>query len=158
MLPPQARWLLHLRYLANLVVALIPMTLFAGFAASFAIGWEAALWLVGGLVLVELLYTLWWPSLSYERYTWELRPDALILGQGVLWRDRTAIPRGRVQHVDVRQGPIEQWFGLARVHVHTASGLGADGVVPGLTLADAEHLRDELVARAGRTEAEEDGV
>jgi membrane protein YdbS with pleckstrin-like domain len=149
LLPPEARWLFHARYVASLFLGLGPTSLLAVFALSFVIGGRSALAIGGALLLAELLYTLWWPSLSYERFSWELRNDALIVSQGVLWRDRTAIPLTRVQHVDVRQGPLEQWMQLARVHVHTASGVGGDGVVPGLRIPDAERLRDELVARAG---------
>jgi membrane protein YdbS with pleckstrin-like domain len=51
--------------------------------------------------------------------------------------------------VDVKQGPLEQWLRLARVRIHTASGIGADGVIPGLTLDQAELLRDRLVRPSG---------
>ena len=40
-------------------------------------------------------------------------------------------------------------MGLARVQVFTASGIGGDGVIPGLALVDAEALRDQLVQLGG---------
>ncbi|MEQ1564756.1 MAG: PH domain-containing protein [Myxococcota bacterium] len=154
-LPPEARWLFHARALVGFAMGLGPATVAAAFLTSLALGPTRAL--IGGAIvlLAELLYTLWWPSLSYERFSWELRADALIVSSGVWWRERTAIPLGRVQHVDVRQGPLERWMSLSRVHVYTASGGWADGVVPAMRTPDAEGLRDELVARAGRGD---DGV
>ena len=71
----------------------------------------------------------------------------------MLIRSIVAIPTSRIQHVDTRQGPIEQWMGLARLQVHTASGVGGDGMIPGLELPVAEALRDQLVDVDG-----EDGV
>jgi membrane protein YdbS with pleckstrin-like domain len=59
------------------------------------------------------------------------------------------VPTNRIQHVDVRQGPLEQWLGLSRVLVYTASGMGADGVIPGLNVETAEALRDQLVRTEG---------
>lgn len=155
-LAPAARWLFYV----NALFGLVPTTgLLIGGAAvgSLWIPWTVAASIAGGLLLVQLLLALWMPSLSYDRWRWELRPDALVVAHGVVFREWTAIPIGRVQHVDVRQGPFETWFGLARLHIHTASGaLGADGMIPGLHLEVAERLRDELVARV-RDEAD-DGV
>lgn len=155
-LAPAARWLFYV----NAFVGLVPsagLLVGAGFVASIWLPWEAAAIGVGALFFAEFLLALWMPWLSFERWKWELRPDALVVGHGVLFREWTSIPIGRIQHVDVRQGPFETWFGLARIHVHTASGgLGADGMIPGLHLAVAERLRDTLVARV-QTEAD-DGV
>jgi uncharacterized protein len=152
-LAPGARWLFYL----NAWLALLPTAaLLAGGAAvaSIWLPWTVAGIGAGVLFFLQFLAALWIPWLSFERWRWELRSDALIVSHGVLFRERTAIPLGRVQHVDVRQGPLETWFGLARIQVHTASGaLGADGMIPGLRLTVAEQLRDALVARV---QAEED--
>ena len=83
-----------------------------------------------------------------------LRDDALVVRSGVLVRSYVAIPRGRIQHVDIRQGPFEQWLGLARLQIHTASGVGGDGAIPGLEHDEARSLRDQLVDQSGQ----DDGV
>lgn len=106
-----------------------------------------------GWLLVLLLLTLWMPALAHQRWAYALRGEDLLISRGVLFRVITAIPTQRIQHVDVRQGPLEQWLGLSRVQIHTASGVGADGVIPGLETATAEALRDQLVAATG-----DDGV
>jgi hypothetical protein len=102
---------------------------------------------------LQFLLALWWPNLTFERWAYLLRDEDLIIHRGVLLRTVTAIPINRIQHVDMRQGPFEQLLGLALIQVHTASGVGSDGVVPGLDLQDAEALRDRLVEVSG-----EDGV
>lgn len=153
-LDPDARLLFHLRALVRLVLVHIPTSAVMGFGVS-AMG--AGLWAGFGVAVLSafafFLVALWYPSLSFDRWGYELREEELLIRRGVLFRSLTAIPTARVQHVDTRQGPLEQWFGLARVQIYTAAGMGADGVIPGLAIDVAEALRDELVKRHG-----DDGV
>jgi len=112
--------------------------------------------LVAALVLLTFALSLWllvqivlWPPLAWERYRYELRSDDLLITSGVLFRQQSLIPRDRVQFVDTRQGPVESLFGLTRLLVFTASGLVADGGIPGLAGPVAAALRDELARRGG---------
>jgi membrane protein YdbS with pleckstrin-like domain len=153
-LAPSARLLFHLRALVRLVLVQLPTSVMLGVGVSVMGG---GLWTGFGVAAVVaflfFLTALWYPSLSFDRWAYELREEELLIRRGVLFRSLTAIPTARVQHVDTRQGPLEQWFGLARVQIYTAAGMGADGVIPGLELDVAEALRDELVKRHG-----DDGV
>ena len=136
----------------------LPASLGLALTVGLAFAWQfvGAMVVAGLLAFVLFAAAVWLPSLSFDRWGYLLRADDLLIVRGVLVRRVTTIPMHRIQHVDTQQGPLEQWLGLARVHVHTASGLGADGVIPGLLLGDAEALRDVLVRRS-RDEAE-DGV
>ena len=154
-LAPAARWLFHLQAFARLVLLWVPVVTIGVVAGVFL--WDAvpAIVLGGAFLFLQFVLAMWWPFLTWQRWGWALDDEELLIGRGVLFRSLTAIPVGRIQHVDVRQGPIEQALGLARVIVHTASGLGGDGIVPGLEAAEAEALRDRLVARTTKTD---DGV
>jgi uncharacterized protein len=55
------------------------------------------------------------------------------------------VPLGRIQHVDVSSGPIEQSLGIANVVAHTAAG-DATIVVPGVVNEVAGALRDRLLS------------
>lgn len=147
-LHPTARWMFHLQSLVGLLGFWGPVIVGGAFAASFVVGTTPAL--VGGLgsLFFVFLGVVWYPSLSFDRWSWALREDDLVIRSGVVFLRTTAIPLGRIQHVDVRQGPLEQGFGLGRLVVYTAAGMGADGIVPGLGLDVAEALRDRLVAKA----------
>ncbi|MEQ1506276.1 MAG: PH domain-containing protein [Myxococcota bacterium] len=147
-LDPRARVLFHVQALVTLVVAWTPMVVGLTAVGAVMVDPRGAMIVGACLWFALFLVAVWWPSLSYDRYGWAITADELVVRQGVLFRVVAAIPLARVQHVDVRQGPVEQWLGLARVHVHTASGVGADGVIPGLALAEAESVRDRLVAGA----------
>lgn len=88
-------------------------------------------------------------NLRYTGWAFEIRTNELRIRRGVLVRTTSVIPFGRIQHVDVRQNVLERWLGLARILIYTAGVYGAETVVPGLALADAEALRDQLAAFAG---------
>jgi uncharacterized protein len=98
--------------------------------------------LLGGLLV-------WWlPAASWRNWRFELAPDALELRHGVLVQVHSAIPYGRVQYIDIRQGPIERALGLSRLVVHTAAA-ASDAELPGIAAPEAEGLRRALLARAG---------
>ena len=152
-LAPQARLLFYLQAFSRLLFFWLPICLGATLALM---AFVAPLWgAVAGLSFAFLLFlgTLWLPSLAFDRWGWQLRVDELLIQRGVIVRQIVAIPTTRIQHVDTRQGPLEQWLGLARLQIYTASGMGADGVIPGLALEQAEALRDQLVRLGG-----DDGV
>lgn len=153
-LDPRARLLFYLQAFTRLFLFWVPASI--GLAASITFLTSS---LLSGVIAAGcwfffvFLLALWMPSLSYARWGYALRADELLIAHGVIVRRVTAIPTMRIQHVDTRQGPIEQWMGLARLQIHTASGVGGDGVIPGLSLATAEALRDQLVEVEG-----DDGV
>jgi membrane protein YdbS with pleckstrin-like domain len=110
----------------------------------------AALLSMGLLLLVLVIVQVGiWPPLSYDRFRYAVRERDLWVARGVLFRQQSVIPHARIQHVDTRQGPLERIFGLSRLLVYTASGLAADGGIPGLDSAVAHALRDDLAGRVG---------
>lgn len=153
-LSPRARLLFYLQAFARLLLFWVPATSVAIVGGSFAIGLKWAAVVGVGWLFVLFLSALWMPALAWERWAYALREGDLLIARGVLVHTITAIPLARIQHVDIQRGPIEQWFGLAHVQIHTASGgLRHDGGIPGLALADAEALRDTLIQISG-----DDGV
>jgi membrane protein YdbS with pleckstrin-like domain len=73
------------------------------------------------------------------------RDDDLYIKHGVMFRGLVAVPYGRMQYVDVNAGPLEQLYGIASVHLHTASP-GTSARIPGLPKDEAARLRDRLTA------------
>lgn len=112
--------------------------------------WRALALGGGGLVaaLLVALATVW-PPVSY-RHAWYALDDAGIeIGRGVIFRRVTLVPRSRVQHTDVTQGPIERRFGLGTLVIHTAGTEFARVVLPGLAHETAMALRDALLPKDG---------
>ncbi|MGW5851638.1 PH domain-containing protein [Streptomyces sp. NPDC055254] len=88
-----------------------------------------------------------WVLLGRNWRSWRYaeRADDLLISRGVLWREQTVVPYGRMQLVEVTSGPLERRFGLASVQLHTAAA-ATDARIPGLVPAEAERLRDRLTA------------
>lgn len=98
--------------------------------------------------LLPLALLAWgWVLLGRNWRSWRYaeRADDLLISRGVLWREETVVPYGRMQLVEVRSGPVERHFGLASVQLHTAAA-ATDATIPGLDPAEAERLRDRLTA------------
>ncbi|MGC5565196.1 PH domain-containing protein [Streptomyces sp. FR-108] len=136
-LPPG---LLRMRRLM-LVVWLGLLTLATGLLLGLFAGpvWAA-------FALLPLAALLWgWPMVGRNWRSWRYaeRADDLLISRGVLWREETVVPYGRMQLVEVTSGPVERHFGLASVQLHTAAA-ATDARIPGLVPAEAERLRDRL--------------
>ncbi|MFN7551785.1 MAG: PH domain-containing protein [Pseudomonadota bacterium] len=104
------------------------------------------------LALAALLLALWlrrYLGAYAARFRCRLLLDGLWIERGVYWRRETFVPRARVQHTDVNQGPLARRFGIAGLKVFTAGTHAAGIEVDGLAHADALALRDRLLGRGG---------
>lgn len=145
-LPDAALWLFYASAAVRLVTFWVPASVVAGAVWSAQDGgFIQAVALSAGVLFLAFLRALWLPWLTWRSYAWQRRPHDLVVSEGVWFRDTTAIPLLRIQHVDLRQGVFERLLSLSTLYVYTAAGAGADAVIPGLPLADAEALRDDLV-------------
>ena len=78
---------------------------------------------------------------------YQLRSDDLLFRRGLMFQRFVSVPYGRMQLVDINRGPLARAVGLSELKFVTAAA--STGVtIPGLVAADAEELRDRLVALA----------
>lgn len=101
----------------------------------------------GAGALLALLAVLWLPGRRYRAWGYIEGEDELHIRSGLWTRVRTAVPFGRVQHIDISQGPIERAYGLATLILNTAGTRGASVPLPGLLQSDAERMRDRIRAQ-----------
>lgn len=73
-------------------------------------------------------------------------PEELTIANGILFRDVSTIPYGRIQSVKIDEGPVDRRFGLAQLTISTAAA-GSTVLLPGLPKDDAERLRQLLTER-----------
>ena len=108
----------------------------------------------GSFLAPVLLVALWLivrvPLRRYQARGYQLGGDRLRVVRGLLFRRDTVVPFGRVQHIDVLQGPIERGYGLATLVLHTAGTHNASVTLPGLAHADAAAMREEIRAHVKR--------
>lgn len=87
-----------------------------------------------------------WIGRNQRAWGYTERDDDLLVRRGVAFRQLIVVPYGRMQFVDVTDGPLQRRFGLATVQLHTAAAK-TDARIPGLAPAEAARLRDRLAAR-----------
>lgn len=134
----------------RLVAALVGLAMFVGATiAEMAIpGWTGAVWVPAALVIAYLV--LYLPMRRYATRGYSLVDERLRVVRGVLFRSDTIVPFGRVQHIDVDQGPLERGFGLATLTVHTAGSHNASVSLPGLAHETALAMREDIRAAIRR--------
>ena len=124
-------------------------------AAVVALVGESRGILPPGAFIVPVLLAAAWiiirvPLRRYHARGFSMSGDRLRVVRGLLFRSDTVVPFGRVQHIDVHQGPLERAFGLATLTVHTAGSHNASVSLPGLAQADAAAMRETIRAHIKR--------
>jgi membrane protein YdbS with pleckstrin-like domain len=72
-------------------------------------------------VIVAMTVLTWrWPALEHRHTGYRVDQDGIEIRKGVFWRSVANVPRSRIQHTDVSQGPLERNFELSTLHVYTA--------------------------------------
>lgn len=134
---------------AYIQVMRIGSALFAAIPLAGALILESAQLTVTGLFIIPVvLLTVWFvlvlPARRYAHWGYALGEDRLRVERGYLFYSDTVVPLGRVQHIDVDQGPIMRRYDLATLTVHTAGNHGASVSLPGLRHDDAVAMREAI--------------
>lgn len=131
-------WRWHTAFVALFLTAAATV-----FSLSMPVFWPLAPALIasGGVLLV------WgWPPLSYRHLRFGIDDTGIAIESGVIWRSHIALPRVRIQHTDVSQGPLERRYGIGTLKLYTAGSRHTKIELPGLNHEEAIALRDALLA------------
>lgn len=125
--------------------------------ASFLVSIFERAWLFPATVALGLAggiaFGAWLGAKQYKYTRWTLDGDGFALRRGRMWQRESRVPASRVQHLDLKHGPLERKYGLATLVIHTAGTKLNTVTIGGLDAGDAERLRDHL---ADRIEADVD--
>ncbi|WIK87923.1 PH domain-containing protein [Varibaculum cambriense] len=102
-----------------------------------------------GLVLIALvlaiaLWLLWLIPRQVRAMGWAVTGTDLQIRKGIMFKSLTVVPLGRLQYVDVEEGPVARHFGIAQVKLHTASA-STDAELPGIPREQAAQLRKKFL-------------
>ncbi len=139
-LPARARAL----FLISSVPAVALLAAAAGFAFAAITDWVSP-WLATPVALLLGLAFGAWLGLKRHKHTfWRLDDAGLEVRRGRMWQRETRVPVTRVQHLDLKRGPLQRRRNLATLVVHTAGTEHSAVTIPNLDADDAERLRDRL--------------
>lgn len=134
------------RYVTSqLVQNVIFIAVIAGAAAVLATFLHQTwAWIPAGVIIVITVIMLAILPRQARAIGYMLREDDIVFRKGILWQRMVAVPYGRMQLVDISQGPLDRAFGISQLKMVTAAA--TSGVqIPGLTQGAAETLRDTLI-------------
>jgi hypothetical protein len=123
--------------------ALFFTVLAAAFSVPIPVLWPYPPLLVA---VVSLAFAWMWPPLAYRHLRYGVDDTGIAIESGVLWRSRVALPRVRIQHTDVSQGPLERRYNIGTLKLYTAGSRHVRIELPGLNHDEALALRDALLA------------
>lgn len=101
------------------------------------------LWLA--VIVLMAWHAYWWPAIEYRHTSYRLDAQGIEIRRGVYWREVTNVPRSRVQHTDVSQGPLERRYGLGTLVIYTAGTDHAKVALGGLEHGVALRIREQLL-------------
>lgn len=161
-LDPKAVWLFFFSFLPRIFIFLWLVSIFATPFLGFLVipnnsenmffvyvGTSLIIMLLWVLILLVLNYV--WAKLSYKFYKYELADLGFKKESGVIYKKYVTIPYDRIQNVDINRGIFARILHLSDLQIQTAGSsgtAGSEGRLPGLSVASAEELRDELIKRA----------
>ena len=136
-----------------IVTAVVSFGMFlASVSTVIAATWT--IWATAGVAIVWLALTValgWWmqvwPAIYYRHASYIVDANGIEIRRGVVWRTVTNVPRTRVQHTDVSQGPFERRYGVASLVIHTAGTEDSVVTQHGLAHQTALAIRDHLLPR-----------
>ena len=110
-------------------------------------GWQRVLMGLAWLVLAVLGATFVdrWPVRSSHHTSYRIDDLGIEIRRGVYWRVVINLPRSRVQHIDVSQGPIDRRYGLGTLVLYTAGTDHAKVALGGLEHGRALRIREHLL-------------
>lgn len=144
---------LKVNQISNILFFLVLFCILSGlyFFAEFNIHFTVQ-WGIAGAWLLLFMFTLWHTWRNFQVQGFLVREHDLTYRTGVFFRKTIVIPYNRVQHCEVRQGPIERYFNLRRIEVFTAGGESSDLSIPGLASDRAEQLKAFVIQKTGQYE------
>lgn len=96
------------------------------------------------VIFAELIFRFIRAQFVYDNSSFAFGQEDIRFRTGYIFLREVLVPYPRIQHIDIHQGPIERYFNLSSLIIHTAGQSGDSIKIPGLQTEYAEHLRTYL--------------
>ncbi|MDU0354869.1 PH domain-containing protein [Paraglaciecola aquimarina] len=98
------------------------------------------------LAVVILAGPLCWVTFQADKQKYyALRELDVHFSSGLFFKKMVSQPISRIQHIELKRGPIERKAGLASLQVFSAGGAMHTFEIPGLPFANAQQLRQIIL-------------
>lgn len=104
---------------------------------------------------VIVLLTVLVATIRFRNSGFAFRKHDVIHRSGAIALTTTIIPYSRVQHVAIEEGWLSRKLGLAEVDIFTAGGQKSDIQIPGIPKENAEKIKQLLMGKILKEEADE---
>ncbi len=101
--------------------------------------------IVWAITIFSLLFSFY-KALADVRKFYALRDQDISFTSGVVFKKTVSQPILRIQHVELKRGPIDRKIGLAKLQVFSAGGAMHTFEILGLKLDDAESIRQYILS------------
>jgi putative membrane protein len=160
-LHPNAVWLFFAKAIVSMLLLLVILNVYllslygqrvSGEVQIYAFFSIIELWLILFAPML-LIVSYIWARLAYNNYFYSLDARGISKQSGIIWKRNVSIPYKNIQNVDIDRGILARMLGLSDVQIQTAGlsggkyGNRAEGRLPGLSVSDAEKVRDEIMKK-----------
>lgn len=102
-------------------------------------------YVIAAIILFWFLLSMFLVAKQYKVEGYALRERDILHKKGIIFHKHVSIPFNRVQHCEVKQGPIERIFGLKTIEIFTAGGQSSDLSISGLKDTDAQLMKEFII-------------
>lgn len=125
------------------LIGFLPLIIISAIGAIALTKW---LWIATAVLTALLIWLVWIVARQVRAMGFAMSEDEFLIRKGIMFRRLTLIPYGRIQYVEVSEGPIARMFNIAELRLHTASPV-TNAILNGVPSDEAARLRDMLVER-----------
>ncbi|MEW6993994.1 PH domain-containing protein [Colwelliaceae bacterium MEBiC 14330] len=131
----------------SIMLIFVMLALFVKYQTFFEISIVNKAMLLNTLWLISAFIALFgfYKSFADVKKFFALRQQDISFSSGLIFKKTVSQPILRIQHVELKRGPIERKIGLASLQVFSAGGAMHTFEIPGLKLDDAESIRQFIL-------------
>src|SRR3989338_338642 len=149
-LHPRAVWIFFLRniFTGLILFSYLLFIIFAQIVGKTSSSNFSKLNLVIITLVIIMIISYLLARLSYYFYCYELEKRFFKTESGIIWKKYVTIPYDKIQNIDIVRGLWSRILGLSEIQIQTAAvGYEAETTLPGVSLSEAETIKQELMKR-----------
>ncbi len=150
-LHPNSVWIFFTKGFVGFMFGIIFILASTGGMMGYLVNENTSLfYLLLTAILTSTVFAFIYAQLSYENYEYKIDDDGFKKESGIIWKNYVTIPYNKIQNVDIFRGIVARSVGVSELRIHTAGysdDRRSEGVLPGISIEEANYLRDELVKK-----------